>query len=261
MASKEEATFPPRCCKKEIPRNEFLPMLDQGTRTSFEESAREFDTNPKDRIYCSNTACSKFLANAAAIGQKLRLFLGPEVLPCDQCQHRTCSRCREADHPGRRFCERQEETHEVQELLRANNWQRCPNCHRVVELTQGCFHITCVCKQEFCYRCAAAWKTCTCPQWEERLLFAEATRQVDAQIRYEDRDNRVVGGNYGFGSMRRELDQVARQTRIEQAVRRLREDHECNHSWVKRNGGGTCDHCGHYLALYLLVCSPMFTVD
>ena len=37
----------------------------------------------------------------------------------------------------------------------------------MIELNHGCFHMTCRCKTQFCYRCGAQWKTCSCPQWEE----------------------------------------------------------------------------------------------
>jgi hypothetical protein len=39
-----------------------------------------------------------------------------------------------------------------------------------VELSTGCFHMTCRCKAQFCYLCAARWKSCACVQWNERRL-------------------------------------------------------------------------------------------
>ncbi|KAL9062676.1 MAG: hypothetical protein Q9157_008719 [Trypethelium eluteriae] len=42
-------------------------------------------------------------------------------------------------------------------------WQRCYNCRAMVELREGCNHMTCRCTAEFCMICAARWKTCDCP--------------------------------------------------------------------------------------------------
>jgi hypothetical protein len=44
----------------------------------------------------------------------------------------------------------------------------------VVELAQGCYHMTCRCRAEFCYLCSKPWKNCPCPQWDERRLLVEA---------------------------------------------------------------------------------------
>jgi hypothetical protein len=42
-------------------------------------------------------------------------------------------------------------------------WQRCFNCHAMVERKEGCNHMTCRCQAEFCIVCAKEWKTCDCP--------------------------------------------------------------------------------------------------
>ncbi|KAF9788557.1 hypothetical protein BJ322DRAFT_1049631 [Thelephora terrestris] len=65
------------------------------------------------------------------------------------------------------------------ELAKAQQWRRCPGCHAIVELTQGCNHITCICKKEFCFKCGSLWDTirqrCTsdprCELWDETMLL------------------------------------------------------------------------------------------
>ena len=42
--------------------------------------------------------------------------------------------------------------------------------------------MTCRCRTEFCYLCHARWKTCQCPQWDERRLLAAAEERVDAEL-------------------------------------------------------------------------------
>ncbi|PWA93060.1 Zinc finger, C3HC4 RING-type [Artemisia annua] len=38
-------------------------------------------------------------------------------------------------------------------LAKKNNWKKCPKCKFFVEKTDGCRHIRCRCKYDFCYTC------------------------------------------------------------------------------------------------------------
>jgi hypothetical protein len=44
--------------------------------------------------------------------------------------------------------------------------QICTRCNNVVEKLDGCNHIVCICKHEFCYLCGASWHTCECPMYD-----------------------------------------------------------------------------------------------
>jgi hypothetical protein len=63
-----------------------------------------------------------------------------------------------------------------------SGWRRCYKCRTLVELTQGCSHITCRCKAQFCYICGAVWDPVVgCPNYcngeeelERRRLEEEA---------------------------------------------------------------------------------------
>ena len=125
-------------------------------------------------MYCPSPTCSKFLGSVKVL---------PRTTACPTCLITVCTHCRKHAHPLRFFCQQEDETGALQGLLEQNKWQRCPNCRAVVELNQGCYHITCRCRSQFCYLCSAPWKTCNCRQWDERMLVAEAERRVDAQVR------------------------------------------------------------------------------
>ncbi|OBT85330.1 hypothetical protein VE02_05986 [Pseudogymnoascus sp. 03VT05] len=45
-------------------------------------------------------------------------------------------------------------------------WRRCYKCNALVEHAQGCSHMICHCKAEFCYTCGLKWKTCGCTEVE-----------------------------------------------------------------------------------------------
>jgi hypothetical protein len=38
------------------------------------------------------------------------------------------------------------------------HFRRCPKCKFVIEKQNGCNHITCLCKYEFCYLCNDTYK-------------------------------------------------------------------------------------------------------
>ena len=224
----DESLFPPRCCKHAIPTHLFSALIPSDVREAFEKKSAEFSTPTKDRRYCPQPACSSFLGAVQTLGRSAT---------CPSCTAAACTHCRKAAHPGRWFCEPDDDTAVVSALMKANSWQRCPDCHAVVELTLGCNHITCRCKAQFCYECAMPWKTCRCEQWVEGRLYAEAARRVAAE---------------GMGQQRIQ-EAAERQRRVAAVAERLRTHHECDHRWQRTSGGGHCGECGDHLKLFLMV--------
>lgn len=152
-ATTDESLFPPRCCVTEIPLNIVRQHFDRSVVSAFESKSVEFST--KDRVYCYRSICSAFLGSATSTSTAMK---------CHSCASVTCGSCKEELRiPGHICIPRIEQ--EVAHLAQEQQWQRCPDCHHLVELNQGCFHITCVCGKQFCYLCAAPWKECDCPQF------------------------------------------------------------------------------------------------
>ena len=173
-ATSDESLFPPRCCSQPIGYDLFNALIPLDVWKAFERASLEFSVIAKDRVYCPSRTCSKFLGSVKAL---------PRTTACPTCRISVCTHCRKHAHPLQLFCKQEDETGALQGLLEQNRWQRCPNCRAVVELNQGCYHITCRCRSQFCYLCSAPWKTCSCSQWDERMLLQEAERRVDAQVR------------------------------------------------------------------------------
>ncbi|RUO97103.1 hypothetical protein BC936DRAFT_140978 [Jimgerdemannia flammicorona] len=65
-------------------------------------------------------------------------------------------------------------------LATSMSWHRCPKCRALIERNQGCNHMTCRCKAEFCYRCGNMWanQKCTvdCHLWNDEKLREERMR-------------------------------------------------------------------------------------
>jgi hypothetical protein len=142
-ATHDESLFPPRCCRQEIPLALVSSFLPQGFMKLFENKSREFTTT--NRLYCSNPMCSLFLGAGTA---------EPTAVQCDDCDESTCSSCKAAAHPVYVPCSTDEAAQQVLALARESRWQQCPSCHTMVELSYGCYHMTCRCNYSFCYICA-----------------------------------------------------------------------------------------------------------
>ena len=146
----------------------------------FTEKAKEFST--LKRVYCSNPRCSVFLGPQAEGGS---WWIIPPIFSCkaSNCGTSTCSHCKSRTISGvPHVCQKDQKDEDVLRLGEQSQWARCPGCGSLVELSVGCFHMTCRCKTEFCYLCKAKWKTCQCLQWDERRLLVAAEARVDARL-------------------------------------------------------------------------------
>ncbi|KAJ1381718.1 IBR domain [Sesbania bispinosa] len=46
----------------------------------------------------------------------------------------------------------------LKSLATRSLWRQCVKCNHLIELAEGCYHMTCRCGYEFCYNCGAQWK-------------------------------------------------------------------------------------------------------
>ncbi|KAI0342273.1 hypothetical protein BDW22DRAFT_179203 [Trametopsis cervina] len=165
-STQDESLFPPRCCQEPLPTPLFEAHMDTALAQLFELKTREFAT-PK-RVYCAKVSCSRFLGPRS---KSKSGALHTYDCPAPGCATRTCTRCRcEVKKHVLHACRPDDVP---RRLLQRGLAQQCPGCDRLVELQSGCFHITCACKTQFCYRCGSKWKTCKCPLWEDARMLTE----------------------------------------------------------------------------------------
>jgi hypothetical protein len=174
-ATRDESLFPPRCCRQPIPFADVRPHLTATLASLFEEKSKELGT--LKRVYCTNPTCSHFLG-AQKEGWRREIY----TCPTQGCRTLTCSQCKAKVDTVWHVCNQDGTDQQVLALGRSAGWARCPGCEQMIELHTGCYHMTCVCKTQFCYLCKAIWKKCRCPQWDERRLFAAAEERVDNQL-------------------------------------------------------------------------------
>ncbi|KXN85220.1 hypothetical protein AN958_11495 [Leucoagaricus sp. SymC.cos] len=244
-ATTDESLFPVRCCRKNIPTEQLASYLSQALLTTFRAKAREFGTPANARVYCYVPTCSTFLGNAEEAKQSQKdwrtwggFFSSPTKLRCDKCRVETCVECRQRAHPND-SCQHNQAAEQVKDLARAQGWQTCPSCKRIIELSFGCNHMTCYCGYEFCYECAARWKTCGCEQWQEERLYATAAARMERELGEQARVQRPV-------EFQREVQAFAQNLRV---------NHECypTHRW-RGHGPGMCEECGMWMPVYLRMC-------
>ncbi|RMZ11566.1 hypothetical protein D0862_02905 [Hortaea werneckii] len=128
-ALRDEALYPPGCCKRPIGFLDVKHRLLADLAERFEAKMEELDS--KNRIYCHVPTCSAF------IGVDHR---NESVATCPACGKETCVKCKAAKHDGE--CPEDKELSEVLNLAKEAGWQKCPGCSRVLELARGCHHMT-----------------------------------------------------------------------------------------------------------------------
>ncbi|OTA99902.1 hypothetical protein M426DRAFT_32148, partial [Hypoxylon sp. CI-4A] len=160
IACQTEATFPPSCCNRVIPLRENVEYLTEGLCNLYEDKALEYNTPVEERIYCFDSKCGVFIPSD-------RYYNGYAI--CPRCWCHTCLKCKAIRHADE--CKNDDGVEALNKLAEEKKWRRCDKCQTMIELRSGCFHMTCVCRHEFCYKCGAAWRSCGCENWEEANLI------------------------------------------------------------------------------------------
>ncbi|KIY48804.1 hypothetical protein FISHEDRAFT_42569 [Fistulina hepatica ATCC 64428] len=156
----DKTLLPLRCDNQPLPMSNILKLLDPHLRTKYQKVAEECAVPAPYRLYCSRRSCLQYLG---AIGDR------QADVTCPACSQRVCPRCKCDAHPGY-SCGEEEGERLFHELVEQRRWQTCPSCHATVQLTHGCYHMTCRCSAQFCYLCGQRWKLCNCPNSDERHL-------------------------------------------------------------------------------------------
>lgn len=177
QSANEESKMPPRCCTQPIPSSTIKSVLCKEDQYIFIKSVLQFSTPWEARIFCPNPECGEFIPKRNKIDPK-----HPFEVVCRKCRTRVCSTCKRNAHKFGQDCPSDTELDAILKLGEKSGWRRCYKCRHLVELTQGCSHMTCRCKAQFCYICGAIWDPLVgCPNFcngeeelERRRLEEEA---------------------------------------------------------------------------------------
>ncbi|KAL1952839.1 hypothetical protein VTO42DRAFT_4111 [Malbranchea cinnamomea] len=162
MSVSDPQHMPPRCCTSDhIPLKHVEKLFDDKFKKLWNKKYQEYMTS--NRIYCPAKGCGEWIkpshiyldTSSGATG-------GRRYGKCSRCKTKVCVICNGKWHRSR-DCPKDEHTLRLMETAKEKGWQRCYNCSAMVELKEGCNHMTCRCTAQFCMICGAKWKSCECP--------------------------------------------------------------------------------------------------
>lgn len=139
--------FPPRCCRRVLvsldDEDELKTLLGPDLADRIAAKKIEMSTPAPERTYCHRPDCGLFILPA----QHMITDSGA-VGWCSLCRARTCAACKSAaphgggGGSGSGSCPKDEADEAVLELANRMGWKRCFSCYAVVELVEGCNHMS-----------------------------------------------------------------------------------------------------------------------
>ena len=162
LSATDPQHMPPKCCTQDhIPLKHVEKLFDTKFKMKWNQKYQEYTT--KNRIYCPARGCGEWIKPANIhLDTSGGANGGRKYGKCGRCRTKVCGTCNGKWH-ARRECPKDEATQRFAEIAKKEGWQRCFNCSATVELKEGCNHMTCRCRAEFCMVCGLKWKTCDCP--------------------------------------------------------------------------------------------------
>ncbi|ESQ55394.1 hypothetical protein EUTSA_v10024888mg [Eutrema salsugineum] len=181
----ESSEVPIRCpqvqCKHYLSATECKSFLPVASFISFEEA--NVRSKNSSKIYCPYPNCSFLLdpleCLSAGSASSSSQSENSCCVECPVCERFVCVDCGVPWHASM-SCEefqilpvdeRYPDDITLHRLARYKRWRRCQQCRIMIELAQGCNHMTCRCGHEFCYCCGAEYRegqqSCTCAFWDD----------------------------------------------------------------------------------------------
>lgn len=163
----ESTQVPIRCpcinCRYYISTPELKSFLPVASYALLEDALLEPNLQTADKFYCPFSDCSVLLDPCCDSNQS-----DNNCVECPVCKRFICVKCGVRWHSSLSCDDFQDRPpHGLDNGDDVENrWRQCRMCERMIELTHGCYHITCWCGHEFCYSCGAEYidneQTCEC---------------------------------------------------------------------------------------------------
>lgn len=128
--------MPPKCCTADhIPLKHVERLFDISFKKTWNKKLAEYTA--RHRVYCPRASCGEFIRPEDIRYTNDRRKYGK----CPKCSTKVCVQCSGKLHRGR-DCPKDEETMRLLAQAKEEGWQRCYKCKFVVELQEGCNHMT-----------------------------------------------------------------------------------------------------------------------
>lgn len=153
----QSSQVPIRCpqlrCKYYISNTECKSFLTSTSYESLEKALAEANVSHSNRIYCPFPNCSVLLDPHECLSARASSSSQTDnsCIECPVCQRFICVDCVVPWHSSMSCEEYQNLPLEERDaaditlhrLAQNKRWRRCQQCRRMIELTQGCYHMTC----------------------------------------------------------------------------------------------------------------------
>ncbi|KAF8015554.1 hypothetical protein BT93_H1164 [Corymbia citriodora subsp. variegata] len=178
-------------CNSEVKIDSCGGLLEPNIISIMSQRMKEASVPVTERIYCPYPRCSTLMSKQEVLEYSRSAFVGAEhsgARKCMKCQFFFCIDCKVPWHYNM-SCNEYRMSNPIatagdaklKTLASKSMWRECVKCKNLVELAEGCYHITCRCGHEFCYICGAKWKnkkaTCSCPIWDERNIIRDGRQR------------------------------------------------------------------------------------
>ncbi|CAH8390535.1 unnamed protein product [Eruca vesicaria subsp. sativa] len=200
-------------CKSEMVIDACGKLLTPKLEEMWKQRIKDNAIPVTERVYCPYLRCSALMSKTKIAESAKSL---PGVRRCVECRGLFCVDCKVPWH-GKLSCSEYKKLHpnpnppadDVKlKSVATNNkmWRQCGKCQHMIEVTQGCNHITCRCGHEFCYNCGGGWNkttvTCVkeCPTWDEAYIVRQDPgRAYVAPNNYFDDDDCEADEDFDYG--------------------------------------------------------------
>ncbi|KAK6235369.1 Ribonuclease H domain - like 10 [Theobroma cacao] len=197
----------PKCphenCKSELNVDSCKKFLTPKMIETFKQHLKEASIPVGDKVYCPYPRCSALMSRSEVSEYTKDVLVGAErsgASKCLKCHSLFCINCKVPWHSNmtcldykRKNPNPPAEDLKLKSLATMNLWRQCVKCNHMIELSEGCHHMTCRCGYEFCYNCGAAWRdkkaTCSCPLWEEDRIWHENRDSDEEEEEEEEEDD------------------------------------------------------------------------
>lgn len=128
--------MPPKCCTADfIPLKHVDQLFDRSFKKNWNKKFVEYSA--RNRVYCPKRSCAEFIRP-----EDIRRGTdGRKYGQCGKCATKVCVQCSGKLHKGR-DCPKDEETVKFLAQAKDEGWQRCVKCKAMIELQEGCNHMT-----------------------------------------------------------------------------------------------------------------------
>lgn len=140
-------------CKYCISATECRSFLPFTSFESLEKALSQANIDNSDRIYCPFPNCSVLLDSHECLSARASSSSQSDnsCIECPVCKRFICVDCKVPWHSSMNCVEFQnlpEDERDASDvslhrLAQNKRWKRCQQCRTVIELTQGCYHMTC----------------------------------------------------------------------------------------------------------------------